>query len=187
MNYQDYIKQFVEIDEIPNCIQHIQIGTKIFQYSINTIDSRCLLEIGTITHNLYNSSYLINTLTSRNNTTCKIKRKGKIFFVNNSHGTFSKPPIITECVNNFSILDNHQNHLNCQVYNHTTNNELIINVQPYILCIFKFDDFTYTSELDYISKILIQQNKILINTLEVKQRENKELKDGLKRVDKYFI
>ena len=186
MNYQDHINEFVEIDGIPKCIKNIEIGIKIFQYSINTIDSRCLLEIGTITHNLYNSSYLINTLTCRNNTTCKIKRKGKIYFINN-HGTFAKPSIATECVNTFSMLDNHQNHLNCQVYNHTTNNELIINVEPYILCMFKFDDFEYTSELDYISKNLIHQNKILNTSLEVKQREIKELKERLKSVDKYFI
>ena len=187
MNYQDYIKQFVEINEIPNCIQHIQIGTKIFQYNINTIDSRSLLEIGSITHNLYNSSYLINTLTSRNNTTCKIKRKGKIFFINNNHSTFAKPTVITEDVNYFSIFDTHQNHLHCQVYNHTSNNEVIIHFKPYMVCMFKFDDFTYTSELDYISNQVIQQNKLLTTTLEVKQRENNELKQRLKSIDKYFI
>ena len=154
LNYEDYISQFVEIEGTPKCIKHIEIGTKILQCTYNTIVSKSLLEIGTITHNLYNSSYLINTLSSRNSVIFKIKRKGKIYFLNNNHGTFAKPPIKTTTSNDFSVLDQYGNHIDCQLYTHNRDTELIIQVDPFMLCIFKFDDFKYTSEIDYIYKKL---------------------------------
>lgn len=152
MSYEDYITQFVEINGMPNCIKNVKLGTKILQCTYNTIVSKSLLEIGTITHNLYNSSYLINTLSSRNNVICKIKRKGKIYFLNNNHNTFSKPPINTTTCNDFAILDQYGNHIDCQLYKHNINTELNIEIDQFMLCIFKFDDFKYTSELDYTCK-----------------------------------
>lgn len=155
LNYQDYISQFVEIEGMHKCIKNIEIGAKILQTNSNSIISNSILEIGTISHNLYNSSYLINMLSSRTKCICKIKKKGKIYFLNNSHGTFAKPPITTATSNDFAILDNYGNTIFCELYNHNTDTELIIQVDPFMLCIFKFNDFSYTSEIDYIYKKLI--------------------------------
>lgn len=61
-----------------------------------------------------------------------------------------EPPITTATSNDFYILDNYGNTIFCELYNHTTDTELIIQVDPFMLCIFKFNDFT--SKMDYIYK-----------------------------------
>jgi len=83
----------------------------------------------------------------------------------------------------FSILDNFGNHLYCEVYTHNSNSELILNFQPFMLCLFKFDDFEYVGENDYITKQLILQNKLLYKSLELKEKESVKYKEQIIKLE----
>jgi hypothetical protein len=216
LSYQDYIsKNYVEIDGMPNCIKNVELGHKVkrcnISASINIDQSSHEIVLFRISNNLYNSTYLINDLILHQNPenvkiVCKIKKKCKIYFLQNIVGSYQcnvytpniPPELLLKYETNtydFTISDHMYSNATYQYYLHETNTPLEFTFMPNLICIFKFDNFEYINENDYITKNMIYQIKLLNITIKTDDRidkkkiekleqDNSELKDHLKKTEK---
>lgn len=214
LSYQEYISQFVEIIGMPNSIKNVELGHQVKRCNINNdntsrIDLSHDISLQQISSNLYNLNYLINDLILHSNEgtnkiICKIKKKCKIYFLDcpGSYNVNKPPELIINYVND-GLYD--FTHIQYVFYLHKTNIPIEFTFMPNLLCIFKFDDFEYTSENDYITKNMLtlesikHQYQLLHKTNEEErindkekikklEQENQDLKERLKRIeDKIFM
>ena len=202
MSYQEYISKFIEIDGMPNCIKNVELGHKVkrcnISASINIEQSSHETVSVRISNNLYNSTYLINDLILHQNPenvkiVCKIKKKCKIYFLQNIAGSYqcnvytpNIPPELSLkyelCNYDFTICDHTYSNATYQYYLHENNSPLEFTFMPNLICIFKFDDFEYINENDYITKNMIYQFKLLNAELNIclKKTEKLEQKNAEK-------
>jgi len=164
LNYQDYISQFVEIEGIP--IKNVELGLNIIQTHANcNIPYKAIQYRIDRLHNNMDNYQLITTYIGIPSIKLIIKKKCNVI-------AYEINSIMVENTLTFDFKHNSASYpiylSNLSTTSHILNPSLvksldigIYNLNTYsCLYVFKFDDFKYINENDYITKNIIYHFKM---------------------------